>query len=308
MKSERVIQIIYAPGTFGNCLRWMFDRFTPGSKFKDVDSPWDSDDRAHGFEDTDFNIKFTKAHQLISRNGLPDPTADKVVIYFDTKDLLFIERCGFYRNPGSENEETRYQTIIQSANTSFVTKTFGDIKFSKSVAKELVKIQFHDIRNHAWWNAMNDFLENNHHHHFDMYSLWDQTLLKNELMKVSKRYKLDFEIDDKVINNVVEKIQKSYPVVTRHRAHKVLDAIDSKHHMDCAELDILEQAYIEVELEKIHDCVIFPYGTNWFADTDSIREFLDTYPTYLKHMNPRLPWYNNMKNPFYLTGKIDKSK
>ena len=35
-------------------------------------------------------------------------------------------------------------------------------------------------------------------------------------------------------------------------------------------------------------------------------DFLSTYPKYLRHMNPRLPWYNNLKNPFYLTGKIDK--
>ncbi len=54
--------------------------------------------------------------------------------------------------------------------------------------------------------------------------------------------------------------------------------------------------------------VLFSIRNELVADTDSIREFLDTYPTYLKHMNPRLPWYNNMKNPFYLTGKIDKYK
>jgi hypothetical protein len=94
-------------------------------------------------------------------------------------------------------------------------------------------------------------------------------------------------------------------VVTKDRAHQVLDAIESKNNMECNELDIIEQAYIEAELEKIHDCVIFPYGVNWFKDTDQINEFIDTYPTYLKHMNPRLPWYNNIKNPFYLKGKID---
>ena len=64
------------------------------------------------------------------------------------------------------------------------------------------------------------------------------------------------------------------------------------------------QAWIEVLLEKEHDSVLFPFGTNWFSTTKQINEFLDRYPSYLKHMNPRLPWYNNIKNPFYLTGKI----
>ena len=73
-------------------------------------------------------------------------------------------------------------------------------------------------------------------------------------------------------------------------------------------LDIIEQAWIETMLEKQYDNIIFPYGNNWFKNTKQIIDFLETYPTYLKHMNPRLPWYNNIKNPFYLTGQIDESK
>jgi hypothetical protein len=305
MEIRKTIQVIYTSGTFGNCVRWMFDRFTKGSKFVDVDSPWDNDDRVHGFNNADFNTKFKKSHQLNSLNGHPDPHADKVVISFDPKDLLFAERCGFYRNPGCENEKGQYNHIIDSADGSFVKETFGDVVGNKSVAKELIKIQFHDIGKHTWWNSMNEFLTNKSHHHFNLCSLWDHALLKDELTKVSDRYNLEFNIDEKVIHNVVEKIKKSYPVVTKDRAHQVLDAIESKNNMECNELDIIEQAYIEAELEKIHDCVIFPYGVNWFKDTDQINEFIDTYPTYLKHMNPRLPWYNNIKNPFYLKGKID---
>ena len=94
--------------------------------------------------------------------------------------------------------------------------------------------------------------------------------------------------------------------MTKDRVFNVLDAVISSDSVDCADLDIVEQAFIETELEKIHDSVLFPYGTNWFNNTIQIREFLDTYPSYLKHMNPRLPWYNNIKNPFYLTGKIDE--
>jgi hypothetical protein len=139
-----------------------------------------------------------------------------------------------------------------------------------------------------------------------MYSLWNFSSLKNELEKVSEKYNLDFVIDDKVIHNIVNEIKNSYPIITKDRAQQVLESINSRKNMDCDALDIVEQAFIEVELEKSHDSVIFPYGTNWFNDTNQIREFLTTYPTYLKHMNPRLPWYNNIKNPYHLTGKIDE--
>lgn len=309
LNNKKSIQVVYAMGTFGNCLRWMFDRFTEGSNFKDIDSPWDQNYRAHGFETDLFNKKFIRTHQfdLTGRyNDSIDPNVDNVVVSFDPKYLLFVFRLGLYRNPGMENEERRYKHIIDCADVSFLQKAFGDVTSSKSVAKELVKIQFHDIENHTWWNRMNKIIANKNHHQFDLFSFWDQTQLKSELTKVAERYNLNFNIDEKVIQNVVEGTKKSYPVITRNRAHQVLDAIVSKSKIDCNDLDIFEQAFVEAELEKIHDSVIFPYGSQWFENTDQIREFLDTYPSYLKHMNPRLPWYNNIKNPFYLTGKIDE--
>jgi len=125
---------------------------------------------------------------------------------------------------------------------------------------------------------------------------------------VSQRFKLDLTVEQNVIDNVVQKIKSTYVVRTKDRATQALDAIQDKTNVPCEDFDVIEQAFVETELEKLHDCVLFSYGVNWFTDTTQIIDFLETYPTYLKHMNPRLPWYNNIKNPFYLTGRIDKSK
>ena len=305
--TQKTIQVIYVPGTFGNCLRWMLYRFSKDSPFKDIDSPWDEDRRVHGYWDhPGHDGRFRRGHQIDDRSDSPDPNANKIVIHFKFKDLLFVERCGFHRNIGYENDEKRYTNIINNSDTNFVKNTFGDVRSSKSVAKELVKIQFHDIQKHTWWNNAKKFLADENHHQFDFYSLWDHHKLIHELQKISDRYKLDFDIEEKVIHNVVEEVKRSYPVITRDRANLVLDAIMNNTKMECEDLDIYEQAFIETELEKTHDSLIFPYGSHWFKDTLQIREFIDTYPTYLRHMNPRLPWYNNMKNPFYLTGKINE--
>mgnify|MGYP001495908001 CR=1 FL=1 len=102
---ERQVQIIYFPGTFGNCLRWLFDRFSDGSKFKQIDSPWDKDDRVHGFRDHMFMDRFQTGHQWAERSGELIEEADKIVLSFQAKDLPFVERCDFYRNPGNEDEK-----------------------------------------------------------------------------------------------------------------------------------------------------------------------------------------------------------
>jgi hypothetical protein len=309
LTKDSKLQVIYSPGTFGNCLRWLLDRFTFGSNFKDHTSPWDHDQRVHGFKQDLYMEKFEKAHQIDIEHVKMDKTADKIVISYEPTDLLFVERCGFYRNVGNENNQRRFDNIVAYADQDFVNETFGDKSKHKSVAKELKKIQFHDHKNHKWWSTMEKhYLNNQAHFQFPLDSFCDATKLKINLIAVSEKYNLQLIIDDLVIENVVQNVMDSVPVKTRYRADNVLQAINDRKQKECGELDIVEQAYIETILEKQYDNIIFPYGTNWFADTDQINEFIDTYPTYLKHMNPRLPWYNGYRNPFYLSGKIDKSK
>ncbi len=312
MEIEKPIQVIYAPGTFGNTLRWLLDRFSKDSKFKNIDSPWDKDNRAHGFKKNDFLKRFIRGHQTDNKPGMPDdmnvnPNADKIVINFDPADLLFIERCGYYRNPGYEHDDIRHEAVINTADEHFVKETFG-IARGKSVAKELMKIQFHNLETHIWWNTMNKFINDKSHHQFNLHAMWNEDTLYDELKLVSQNFNLNLEIEKKVLFNVVQKTKTAYPVITKDRAKHALDAIANRNSISVKDFDILEQAYIESELEKFNDSVIFPYGCNWFDNTGQINEFLDTYPKYLKHMNPRLPWYNNAHNPCYLTGRIDKSK
>ena len=304
--NKKQIQVIYSSGTFGNCLRWLLDRFSTDSKFKNIDSPWDKNNRAHDWDGQRFLKKFTLAHQLVDDClGGPIPDADKIVINWPLKDLLFAMRMDFIRNPRMEKEDTRYEHIIKKANASFVKKTFGDVKINKQVAKELTKIKIHDIKNHSWWTKMFEFMNDESHHQFPLEAMWDKENLTKQLQIISDKFNLDLVIEEKVINNVVAKINTMHVITTRNRADKVLQAIEKKEDLDCGDLDIIEQAYIETILEQKNDCIIFPYGTTWFANTKEINSFIETYPSYLKHMNPTLPWYKGYKNPYYLKDKID---
>ena len=289
---------------FGNLLRWLLDRFSPECRFKHLNDPWDNDHRVHGKWER--NTQFIRGHQTDGREDSPNPSADKIVINFPYDHLLFAERCGFYRNPGCETEEGRYKMIIDNADAKLLGLfNIDKDKSYKAVAKELYKIQLHDHKNNVWWNNIIKFMSDSAHYQFTADALWNKELFVQQLENISDRFSLNLEINETIIDNVVKKISETYPVKTKNRAKEVLESIQNKEFMECGELDIMEQAWIEVILEKQHDSVLFPYGCNWFENTDQINEFLDTYPSYLKHMNPRLPWYNGIKNPFYLTGKID---
>ena len=307
MEPDKKIQIIYAPGTFGNLLRWILDRFSPDCRFQHINDPWDENNRVHVRHEKElYNKKFIRSHQVRDKGGSePDPDAEKIIITFDKDELLFVERCGFYRNPGNENEQGRYQSII-SASTNNLLKLFNYYSNTSSmmVAKELCKIQLHDHEHHTWWNSMFKFMADSKYLHFKIDAFFNKELFVSQLEKIDKRFKLDLQIDKNIIDNIVNKISQMYVVQTRDRAEKILKAIKNKENINCSQLDILEQAWIEVVLEKQYDSLIFPYGTNWFENTSQINEFIETYPSYLKHMNPRLPWYNGIKNPFYMKNKV----
>jgi len=302
---SKAIQIIYAPGTFGNLLRWVLDRFSPDTKLGDT--PWDKNERVHTNLSKLWNPKFTNTHQIgCNAKTTIDTSADKIIINCDL-NFLFQERCSFWRSPGMETEEEQYKNVISWADQSFVEKTFGaKSKSSKYVAKELFKVQFHDWKNHEWWNTMSEYGKNKTHYQFPVTALWDLKQFIHELETMSSKFSLDLSIDQDILSYIVRKIGTMYPIHTRTRAIDVLKAVQQNDYIDCADFDIIEQAWLEVVLEKEHDSILFPYGASWFENSKQIREFIDTYPAYLKHMNPRLPWYNNIKNPFHLTGKIDE--
>jgi len=255
------IQIVYHPGTYGKLLRWLLDRFYPDCKFKHINNPWDENHRVHGvFE---YNQRFITGHQIkINRDERSiDPEASKIIINFNLDDLLFVERCGFYRNQENYTEQARYKCIINSTDIK-ILKLFNinKDKIHKSVAKEIYKIQLHDHENHRYWNEMTKYMKNNNHYQFSIYALWNKENFIKELKAISNKFSLDLNINEAIISNITEKISKMYPISTRYRAKNILKAIKENTNIECNELDILEQAWIEVILEKQHDSIIFPYG------------------------------------------------
>lgn len=317
---QEKIQILYCGGMFGNLFRFLLDRSLPTSKLK-TKTTIDIFTKENNLHQTfEWSDKFSNSHQVsfndyphllekypelkIKDNRQPDPVAKKILITFDKTDEIFAHRCGHYRNPLLLSKaKNKIDLIILLADQKFVIESFHNANSSQMVAKELKKIEFHANEN-VYMKEYYKFFHSPLVYKFNIRHFFNKDILAQELYKVSKHFNLELEIDENFLESIVNKVIQIKPVPTIDRCNHVLEAISNKKNIPCVDLDILEQAWIEVLLEKKHDSLLFPFGTNWFSNTDQINEFIDRYPSYLKHMNPRLPWYNNIKNPFYLTGKI----
>lgn len=305
MEQVTPITLVYSPGTWGNCLRWLLDKFSGNPNFKDMQDPWDNNDRVHGFNNK-FSDRFSRAHQDLYSGLKQDPKSNQIIIEYAPTQLLFVERLAYHRV--NDKPSDKVESLIKHFPKDFLHESFGARYLNKSVAKELCKMQFHNESKHPWWNRMMTIMSDPDKCKFHIEAFWNKDTMIEELTKISQYYGLNLTIEHDVVDRVTAHIGKNHVVTTRTRAHDVIDAVKDNTSIDCNDLDIIEQAYIEVVLEKQNDCILFPFGTNWFSNTSQISDFITCFPRYLKHMNPRLPWYNGQKNPFYLTGQIDKSK
>ena len=50
----------------------------------------------------------------------------------------------------------------------------------------------------------------------------------------------------------------------------------------------------------MHDFVIMPITDDFFKTTKEITDYIKLYPEHYKAMNPNLPKFNNIDNPFFL--------
>ena len=120
-----------------------------------------------------------------------------------------------------------------------------------------------------------------------------------ELTKLDNKYnlQLDFENIPQIYSQFAERneILKNHFVVD-----EIITAIKNKENMKIPDLDVFQEGYIYAELEKSNDFILMPMINNFYTNTREIIEYLQHYPDHYKAMNPNLPTFNNIPNPFYL--------
>jgi len=276
--------IVYHPGTFGRLLCFILDKFSGNEKFKKIHDPFDSYSRVHGIKG--YSGKFTPIHPDSSHNIKNKKVS---IIYKETQSLL-IDRCEFYRNIGKEDWSKRYQSIIEE-NRQLVSEYF-DLKQStekKIVVKELLKLRYKNKRTSNFVNNSANLFDNKNNYMFPIECFINPTLFLDHLKEISQYTKIKFNVDIEYINFICDKVSNISPMSTFDRTNTIIDSIYSNHDLDCTDLDIVEQAWIENILEVKHKGLFFPYGMPFFSNTKEIKNIIATLPSYYKTQRIALP-------------------
>jgi hypothetical protein len=321
--SDRIVNVAYFGGSHGAFLMYFVDRFsslTPNidvSPFLDTGTshnlkvPYSDKVARYTFEDENGNAK--NGYQLQHKD---EP---HILITIDEPSLMNYLRLHFLRQDDHEWTGTNVMTSHEGAtfNTKFYKmyagkfKTFYDIDLDKnsviplSLLRDFLKIVFlHPSHNGTYLNSKKTLGNINEHTQcISLSQIWDTDAFMKRMSEISDSLGLALRLDDEAVALHKEFLQKRPNHQHWNRIDHVIDCITQNTHCDCSELDIVEQGYLYAWLEKTHEFIQAPLTRNFFSDTTEIIEYLNYYPNHYKAMNPNLPKFNNIDNPFYLWAK-----
>ena len=147
--------------------------------------------------------------------------------------------------------------------------------------------------------------EHNHIHYTQVDVFFTTEKLKKELQILDKKFSLHLSFDD--FEDIHEQFLRRNSILKNlNNTDLVLDAIKKHRDISVPPLDIIQQAYVYAQLEKQHDFVTMPMTDSFFKTTKEILDYIQLYPKHYKAMNPNLPKFNNMDNPFFLHRQNNK--
>ena len=145
----------------------------------------------------------------------------------------------------------------------------------------------------------------NNTHYTQVNVFFSTEKLKSELQELDERFGLDLCFDE--IEEIHEQFLNRNTIFQTHKhTDLVLNAVHQHKNIPVPQLDIIQQAYVYAQLEKEYDFITMPMTNSFFGTTKDILDYIKLYPEHYKAMNPNLPKFKGIDNPFFLHRQKNK--
>ena len=316
---ERIVNIAYLGGSHGAFLKYFIDKFsklTPDIK----ESPFMPNGTSHNlsvkysgkvnrytFEDS--NGQARDNYKFVNK-GEPH-----ILVVIDEDSIFNFTRLFFIRENDHELASTSFK---QKDNKCFLSEQFIRMYGSKIkeiynynvesaecpviIIRDFLKLIFLNLNNNRSLQSSKKTLKNVDDKTVCIYlsDIWNTERFIKKMKEASDRLGLELELGEEAISLHKEFLSKRTTHATFNRVFEIIEHIKQKTYYDCKGLDIVEQAYLSVWIEKNNDFIQTPNTRDFFKDTLEIIEYIDLYPNHYKAMNPNLPTFNGIPNPYHL--------
>ena len=311
------IYIFNTGGCHGHYLTYLIDRLS-NSTPKIEKLPFNHMGNSHQKIDYSGYAKFVDVGLHNENKNLQGKNIIKILY---TNDILYFERVAMNRAGDEDRDIANIHkdiSFLKTYNKQFYDKIYElySIKndsVPKWLLRDAFKMGFLDLdrqgsvvesKKDIEWIETN-LVQNNRVHYTQVDVFFTAQKLKTELQILNDKFNLDLNfVDFESIHK--EFLSKNKILQTHKNTQIVLEAIQNKNDITIPALDIIQESYLYAQLEKKYDFIMMPMSEDFFKTTKEIRDYIDFYPQHYKAMNPNLPKFNNIDNPFFLHRQNNK--
>lgn len=311
-KSHKTHTYIFnSAGCHGHYLAYLIDRLSNSTPTIN-ELPFNELGNSHN--NIDYS-GFTEFIDVLAHEKNKSLKNTKIIKILYSNNILYYERVAMARAADTNRDINNIHkdiSFLKSYNNEFYNKIHALYSIdSDSVPKWLLrdayKLGFHDWQNQGSvvtskqdikWMEENLARDNSvHYTQVDVFLATEK--LKRELQELDDAFGLDLSFDN--FEYIHEQFLSRNNIFQTHgNTGLVLDAVRENRDIPIPPLDIIQQAYVYAQLEKQHDFIAMPMKDDFFITTKEIIDYVKLYPQHYKAMNPNLPKFNNIDNPFFL--------
>jgi len=304
---KKLVNIAYQGGTHGNYLRFCIEKFSTLTPELEG-TPFTKNNTAH--KKLNYSGAVESYHPNANAPFFEHTDEPHIFITVDKEDMIFIERWSTIRNGDHKVDLSKNQISVHEAflknfpwKDKFA-KYYGiDLlknKIPKFLMRDFYKLSFMDLDKNGYIELDSNLRKNlpKNVFCFPVSSFWDKSQFFNTLQQAGEHLNLELDLSDKSIHDTF--IDRLNFIDTKTRADDVIQSIQNNQDIEISHIDVVEQAYISAWIEKNNEFVVIPVCNQFFRSTGEIIQWLKHYPQHYKAMNPNLPKFNGIPNPFHL--------
>ena len=314
---ETDIYVFNSAGCHGHYLTYLLDKLSKKTPIiKEL--PFNELGNSHLKINYSGFSKFVDTGEHITYKHLKNKKIIKITY---NQDILYFERVAMNRAGDAGRDINNLHcdiSFLKNYNKEFYKKIYrlysiNNNAVPKWLLRDAYKLGFLDWNNQgsvisskqdiSWIN--NNLQEHNSVYFLNVNIFFTTEILKNELKKLNDIFNLQLDLNE---IDVIHKEFLNHNKILQTHKHTdiVLDAVDTDKNIDIPSLDIIQQAFVYAELEKRYDFITMPMIEQFFNTTKEIKDYVKLYPQHYKAMNPNLPMFNNIPNPFFLHRQNNK--
>ena len=305
------IYVFNSAGCHGHYLTYLIDRLSNRTP-KIEQLPFNNIGNSHNSVNYSGFVKFIDSSEYEKFKSLKDTNIIKILY---SNDILYYERVAMARAGDANRDIDNIHgdiSFLKSYNKEFYNKIYTlysveNDSVPKWLLRDAYKLGFLDwhkqgsvvnSRQDIKW-IENNLVEDNTVRYTQVGVFLAPEKLKRALQEFDNEFGL--ELSFKNFDSINKEFVSRNKILQTHGNTKlVLDAVKEQRDISVPPLDIIQQAYVYAELEKQFDFITMPMTESFFVTTKEITDYVNLYPHHYKAMNPNLPKFNNIDNPFFL--------